>query len=98
MLNFTIFVQFTDRQNVTITATFTLNASSLFIVYLMSHVVGTPEVSLTGIKHDIPVQLYQLGQNKYRCVYVPQMPGKIFSLNTQCCLALSIASFLIITS
>ncbi|XP_040074680.2 filamin-A [Ixodes scapularis] len=36
---------------------------------------GSPEVSLTGVKADIPVQLISLGNNTYRALYTPTVPG-----------------------
>uniref|UniRef100_A0A1B6F8Y3 Filamin n=9 Tax=Cicadellinae TaxID=33370 RepID=A0A1B6F8Y3_9HEMI len=34
-----------------------------------------PEVSLTGMKNDIKVNLHQVGENVYRATYIPHHPG-----------------------
>ncbi|KAH7961849.1 hypothetical protein HPB52_012689 [Rhipicephalus sanguineus] len=36
---------------------------------------GCPEVSLNGVKTDIPVQLVPLGNNTYKALYTPSTPG-----------------------
>ncbi|VDI20904.1 filamin [Mytilus galloprovincialis] len=36
---------------------------------------GTPEVTLTGVKAEIPVKVIAIAQGKYRCQYVPVIPG-----------------------
>ncbi|XP_052106413.1 filamin-A-like isoform X2 [Mytilus californianus] len=36
---------------------------------------GTPEVTLTGVKAEIPVKVIAVAQGKYRCQYVPVIPG-----------------------
>ncbi|KAG8281178.1 hypothetical protein J6590_063971 [Homalodisca vitripennis] len=36
---------------------------------------GMPEVSLTGMKNDIKVNLHQVGENVYRATYIPHHPG-----------------------
>lgn len=36
---------------------------------------GSPEVSLSGVKADIPVQLVPQGNNTYRVLYTPTVPG-----------------------
>ncbi len=38
-------------------------------------IYGLPEVKLNGTRCDIDVRMMQLGQNIYRCTYVPQIPG-----------------------
>lgn len=38
-------------------------------------IFGLPEIKLTGTRCDIEVRVMQLGQNIYRCTYVPQIPG-----------------------
>ena len=37
---------------------------------------GIPEVRMTGVKTDIDVRTVLIGDNKYRCMYVPQVPGR----------------------
>ena len=39
---------------------------------------GIPEVKLSGVKADIQVHSQSLGDNKYRCVYTPTIPGNFF--------------------
>ena len=39
---------------------------------------GIPEVKLSGVKADIQVHSQSLGDNKYRCVYTPTIPGNCF--------------------
>ena len=39
---------------------------------------GVPDVKLTGVKCDIPVTVTSLGDNKYRCTYVPTIAGKFY--------------------
>jgi hypothetical protein len=34
-----------------------------------------PEVTLTGMKNDIKVNLTSIGENIYRATYVPDSPG-----------------------
>jgi filamin len=36
---------------------------------------GLPEVTLTGMKADIKVQLQNLGNSVYRATYTPSVPG-----------------------
>lgn len=36
---------------------------------------GSPEVSLSGVKADIPVRLTSLGNNVYKAFYTPSVPG-----------------------
>ncbi|GIY41276.1 filamin-A [Caerostris darwini] len=36
---------------------------------------GSPEVTLGGVKADIPVQILPIGNNVYKVVYVPTVPG-----------------------
>ncbi|GBN87324.1 Filamin-A [Araneus ventricosus] len=36
---------------------------------------GSPEVTLGGVKADIPVQIVPIGNNVYKVVYVPTVPG-----------------------
>ncbi|XP_064455536.1 filamin-A-like [Ornithodoros turicata] len=36
---------------------------------------GSPEVSLNGVKADIPVQLVPIGNNTYKVTYTPAVPG-----------------------
>lgn len=37
--------------------------------------IGTPEVTLTGVRAEISVQVFPLGNGKFRCVYIPVVPG-----------------------
>ena len=37
---------------------------------------GVPGVRMSGIKTDIEVQLIPQGNNVYKAVYVPEVPGK----------------------
>jgi len=46
-----------------------------FVIDGMEAGPGAPDVKLTGIKTDIHVQVTPLGEQKYRCVYKPQLPG-----------------------
>ena len=39
---------------------------------------GVPEVRLTGNKRDIDVKLTRIGNNIFRCSYIPQLVGKIY--------------------
>lgn len=34
-----------------------------------------PEVSLSGMKNDIKVNLQPIGENVYRATYIPTQPG-----------------------
>lgn len=43
---------------------------------------GMPKVMLMGVKMDVEVCCTQIGENKYRCTYVPQIPGA-YLLNIQ---------------
>ncbi|CAL1298214.1 unnamed protein product, partial [Larinioides sclopetarius] len=36
---------------------------------------GSPEVTLGGVKADIPVQIVPIGNNVYKVVYMPTVPG-----------------------
>ena len=36
---------------------------------------GAPEVTLTGVKAEIPVKVIPIAQGKYRCQYLPIIPG-----------------------
>lgn len=36
---------------------------------------GQPHVTLTGVKSDVDVRVTSLGDNKYRCTYMPQLVG-----------------------
>ncbi|GIZ01212.1 filamin-A [Caerostris extrusa] len=36
---------------------------------------GSPEVTLGGVKADIPVQILPIGNNVYKVIYVPTVPG-----------------------
>ncbi|XP_023244649.1 filamin-B-like [Centruroides sculpturatus] len=36
---------------------------------------GSPEVSLSGVKADIPIRLTSLGNNVYKAFYTPSIPG-----------------------
>lgn len=36
---------------------------------------GAPEVTLTGVKAEIPVKVIPVAQGKYRCHYLPIIPG-----------------------
>ncbi|XP_054721310.1 filamin-A-like [Uloborus diversus] len=36
---------------------------------------GSPEVSLAGVKADIPVQILSIGTNIYKVLYTPSVPG-----------------------
>ena len=54
-----------------------INQESEFVVdgSRAGKIVGLPEIKLTGTRCDIEVRVMQLGQNIYRCLYVPQIPG-----------------------
>ena len=33
-------------------------------------------MTLSGVKTDIPVQVTNIAGNKYKCTYIPQIPGE----------------------
>lgn len=41
---------------------------------------GQPEISLTGVKADIPVRVSQVSQNVFKVSYTPSIPGSYFLL------------------
>ena len=50
-----------------------------YIIIMIFHFCcfpGQPDVKLTGVKQDIDIETTPLGGNKYRCTYVPNLPGK----------------------
>lgn len=51
-----------------------ISLTVLCIVFFYFY-IGLPEVTLTGMKADIKVQLQNLGNSVYRAIYTPTVPG-----------------------
>ncbi|XP_026684637.1 phospholipase A-2-activating protein-like [Diaphorina citri] len=47
----------------------------IIVKYNNMNISGMPEVTLTGMKNDIKVNLTSIGENIYRATYVPDSPG-----------------------
>lgn len=56
-----------------------------------------PEVSLSGMKNDIKVNLQPIGENVYRATYIPTQPGA-YLLNVMWSDRLVNSAFIIIVS
>ncbi len=53
-----------------------MNREAEFVIDGTEAGPGNPDVKLTGVKSDINVQITPLGGDKYKCSYVPTVPGK----------------------
>jgi len=41
---------------------------------------GVPDVKLTGLHSEVTVRCVPLGSQKYRCTYMPSIPGNLYHL------------------